>query len=215
MNRDKTRLRLPEYGRNVQKMVNYLKTIENRETRNQQAEVVVAIMGNLYPSSRETQGFNQMLWDHLFVIADFDLDVDSPYPRPTAEMFSPVPKPVAYTQSYVRQKQYGSNIRRMLHAIATDNTSDAQLKADAAANVAKFMKLKSSEYNREIPANSIIINDVNTISDGAINLEMSTLDNTNIDLNSLAKPNPHQNNGKKKNNNKKNYQFKKFNKQSK
>lgn len=208
MNQDKTRLRLPEYGRNVQKMVNYLKTIPDREARNRQAEVVVAIMGNLYPASKEGQGFNHMLWDHLFVIADFELDVDSPYPWPTPEMFAPVPTRVPYTQSYVRQKQYGSNVRRMLQSLASDTTTEPELRDEAVANIAGFMKLKSCEYNREITPNSVIVGDISAMSDGALELNAGALDNTTIDLAALPKNNT--SGGVKKKNNKKNYQFKKY-----
>ena len=93
MNRDKSRLLLSEYGRNVQTMVSYLKTIEDRELRNRQAEVVVAVMGNVNPAQKDSEGFQHMLWDHLFMIADFDLDVDAPYPTPTPDMFAPHPHP--------------------------------------------------------------------------------------------------------------------------
>ncbi len=94
MNGDRSRLLLSEYGRNVQRMVNYLKTIQDRDLRNRQAEVVVAIMGNVNPSQRDTEGFQHMLWDHLFMIANFDLDVDSPYPRPTSDTLAPAPRPI-------------------------------------------------------------------------------------------------------------------------
>lgn len=157
-------------------MVNYLKTIEERDLRNRQAEVVVAIMGNVYPLGRDSEGFNHMLWDHLFVIADFDLDVDSPYERPTADMFAPVPERVPYTQSYVRQKQYGSNVRRMVTALCAE--ADTPQRTDHIANVAKFMKLKSFEYNREYPSNSAIIADITAMSEGQVTLDAATLDNT-------------------------------------
>lgn len=179
MNREKSRLLLSEYGRNVQTMVAYLKTIEDRELRNRQAEVVVAVMGNVNPAQKDSEGFQHMLWDHLFMIADFDLDVDSPYPKPTPDMFAPNPHPVPYPQSYIAQKQYGVNVKRMIEALAAEPASEER---DAAAtNVAKYMKQKSFEYNKEFPSNEVVIADIREMSHGAISLEPDSLDNTRLD----------------------------------
>lgn len=183
MNRDKTRLLLSEYGRNVQTMVAYLKTIGDRELRNRQAEVVVAVMGNVNPAQKDSEGFQHMLWDHLFMIADFDLDVDAPYPKPTPDMFAPHPHPVAYSQSYIAQKQYGANVRRMVEALAREpQDEDRDL---AAANVAKYMKQKSFEYNKEFPSNEVVIADIRQMSHGSIALDADTLDHTRIDTSSV------------------------------
>ena len=179
MNREKSRLLLSEYGRNVQTMVAYLKTIEDRELRNRQAEVVVAVMGNVNPAQKDSEGFQHMLWDHLFMIADFDLDVDSPYPKPTPDMFAPNPHPVPYPQSYIAQKQYGVNVKRMIEALAAEPASEER---DAAAtNVAKYMKQKSFEYNKEFPSNEVVIADIREMSHGVISLEPDSLDNTRLD----------------------------------
>ena len=183
MNRDKSRLLLSEYGRNVQTMVAYLKTIEDRELRNRQAEVVVAVMGNVNPAQKDSEGFQHMLWDHLFMIADFDLDVDAPYPKPTPDMFAPRPHPMAYSQSYIAQKQYGANVRRMVQALAREPQSVAR---DAAAeNVAKYMRQKSFEYNREFPSNEVVMADIRQMSNGAIALNTDTLDHTRLDTSTV------------------------------
>ena len=179
MNREKSRLLLSEYGRNVQRMVAYLKTIEDRELRNRQAEVVVAVMGNVNPAQRDSEGFQHMLWDHLFMIADFDLDVDAPYPKPTPAMFAPHPKRMSSSQSYIAQKQYGANVRRM----AVEPQSEER--DAAAASVAKYMKQKSFEYNKEFPSNEGVIGDIRLMSRGRIVLESDTLDHTRIDTSSV------------------------------
>lgn len=184
MNRDKSRLLLSEYGRNVQTMVSYLKTIEDRELRNRQAEVVVAVMGNVNPAQKDSEGFQQMLWDHLFMIADFDLDVDAPYPKPTPDMFAPHPHPVANSQRYIAQKQYGANVKRMIEALSAE--PEGEQRYTAAANVAKYMKQKSFEYNKEFPSNEVVIADIRQMSHGAIVLDADTLDNTRIDTSSVS-----------------------------
>lgn len=183
MNRDKQRLLLSEYGRNVQTMVSYLKTIEDRELRNRQAEVVVAVMGNVNPAQRDSEGFQHMLWDHLFMIADFDLDVDAPYPKPTPDMFAPHPHPMDYSQSYIAQKQYGAHVKRMIGELAQEPAGEER--EEAAENVAKYMKQKSFEYNKEFPSNEVVIADIRQMSKGAIVLDADTLDNTRVDTSSV------------------------------
>lgn len=175
-----TRLLLPEYGRNVQKMVQYLKTIEDKELRNKQAEVVVGIMSTLYPGKRDTDEFKNMLWDHLFMIADFELDIDSPYQKPTLEEFNPIPERIPYGQSYIARKQYGKLAQKMVKEIAKSTEDTTEDKELAVANIAKFLKQKSFEYNNEFPDNTVIINDIRDFSDGAIELEANTLDNTQV-----------------------------------
>lgn len=194
MNRDRTRLLLSEYGRNVQTMVAYLKTIEDRELRNRQAEVVVAVMGNVNPAQKDSEGFQHMLWDHLFMIADFDLDVDSPFPKPTPDMFAPHPHRVEYSQSYIAQKQYGANVRRMIQALAKEPASEAR--EAAATGVAKYMKQKSFEYNKEFPSNEGVIGDIREMSNGEISLEADALDNTRIDTSAGNGSRPNGRNGK-------------------
>ncbi|MEG2479931.1 MAG: DUF4290 domain-containing protein, partial [Mucinivorans sp.] len=178
-----TRLLLPEYGRNVQRMVRYLKTIDDREQRNRQAEVVVGIMGNLYPYKRDTEEFAHMLWDHLFMIADFELDIDCPFEKPTASQFTPVPSRVPYTQGYISQKHYGSSVAQMLRSVASAAQSGDEQPQDivsVASSIAKYMKQRSFDYNKEYPSNEVVIADLNRLSGGSLSVEPDTLDNTQI-----------------------------------
>lgn len=191
-----TRLLLPEYGRNVQKMVQYLKTIENKEQRNKQAEVVVGIMSTLYPGKKDSDEFKNMLWDHLFMIADFDLNIDSPYPIPCETDFNPKPDPIPYSQSYISQKHYGKFARKMIKAVALASQDTEEDKMEVTTCMAKFLKQKSFEYNNEHPDNAIIINAIRDFSDGMIDLGSGVLDNTQV----VVKPNLN----KQKNNNGKN-----------
>ena len=86
-NTERVKLWMPEYGRNVQKMVDYIKTIEDREKRNEQARAVVKVMEILNPQVHVQENWEQKLWDHLHIISGFSLDVDSPYPAPSQENF--------------------------------------------------------------------------------------------------------------------------------
>ena len=97
-NFEQNKLVMPEYGRHVLKMVEFLLTIEDRELRNKQALAVIDVMGNINSALRDTEEFKHKLWDHLFIISNFRLDVDSPYPKPSPEMINPKPKRPNYPQ---------------------------------------------------------------------------------------------------------------------
>lgn len=189
MNPIKTRLLLPEYGRNVQEMVKYLKSIEDREKRNEQARVVIGIMGNLYPYKRDTDEFRNMLWDHLFMIADFNIDIDSPFPQPTPELFQPKPKRIMYTQRYISQKHYGGNFRKMVRKIIeSDEAPD--VKNAAIAGVAKFIRQQSYNYNHEYPSNDVIIADIQAVCGADYQVDTTILGDSKIE----ALPTPQRNN---------------------
>lgn len=175
----RSRLMLSEYGRNVQKMVEYLKSIEDRELRNRQAQVVVGIMGNLYPYKRDTEAFRNMLWDHLFMIAEFDIDIDCPYPKPTRELFSPVAARVPYTQKRIAQKHYGDHVSRMLSEILSsqDNEQDKEL---VVANLAKYMRQSAYNYNNEYPSNEVVLADIRKMAGGTLEIDAQALSGSNV-----------------------------------
>ena len=111
------RLMIPEYGRHIQEMIDSLLEIEDREERTRQAKAVIAVMGNLNPLLRDTADFTHKLWDHLFIMSDFRLDVDSPYPLPTREDLEVKPEKLEYPQSDISHKHYGKNIVRVINRL--------------------------------------------------------------------------------------------------
>lgn len=161
------RLMIPEYGRHIQEMIDSLLEIENREERTRQAKAVIAVMGNLNPLLRDTADFTHKLWDHLFIMSDFRLDVDSPYPLPTREDLEVKPERLEYPQSDISHKHYGKNIVRMLNRLKFEELSSAEREL---ANVVCYMRNKSSEYNQEFPNNEVLLNDIKILSEGGINL---------------------------------------------
>ena len=106
-NYTRRKLYLPEYGRHIQEMIDSLQLIEDRRERNRQARAVIAVMGNLNPLLRDTADFTHKLWDHLFIMSDFQLDVDSPYPQPTRQELTIAPRRMAYSQGRIAFKHYG------------------------------------------------------------------------------------------------------------
>ena len=174
------RLLLPEYGRNVQKMVQWLFTIEDRELRSRQAALVVATMANVYPHKRDTVEFRNMLWDHLFMIAGNELDVDAPFDKPAPDQFSPRPLRIPYGQSYVAQKQYGALIPRMAREVV--RLEDAAVRQKIAATLARTMRQKSYDYNNEYPSNDAIVADLYDMTDGAIRLDSSVFQGAQLEV---------------------------------
>ena len=204
-----TPLQLPEYGRNIQKMVSFIKTIESRKLRNEQAQVVIGIMTDLSPYKRDSEEFRHMLWDHLFMIANFDLDIDSPYPIPLKEQYNPTPAKLPYSKNKIYPKQYGKYAKEMLSTAAstfeemgktTENQEDLD---DIALDLAKFLKQKSFEYNESHPNNKQIIEYVKKQTNDTAQIDNEAIDKTELIIaQPKPKPKPKSNNNNKSNNNK-------------
>ena len=167
-------LLIPEYGRHIQEMVDSLLEIENRDERTRQAKAVIAVMGNLNPMLRDNPEYTHKLWDHLFIMSDFKLDVDSPYARPTREDLAVKPEKLTYSQGGITHKHYGRNIVRVLNRLKFEDPSKV---ASQLADAALYMRNKSNEYNQEHPTGAMIVNDMKILTDGAINLDEEWLKN--------------------------------------
>ena len=167
-NSSRKKLVLPEYGRNIQKMVNHIKTIEDREERNKAARTVIAVMGNLNPHLRDVQDFKHKLWDHLAIIADFDLDIDSPYEWPERESLESKPNKVAYNQHSIKKKHYGRSITLMIDKAV--ELEDGEEKQDLVRMIAYHMKKSYLTWNREAVSDEEIFADLNTLSGGKLEI---------------------------------------------
>lgn len=174
-NYTRRRLYLPEYGRHIHEMVDQLMQIEDREERNRQARAVIAVMGNLQPLLRDTADFTHKLWDHLFIMSDFQLDVDSPYPRPTRDELMIKPSKMEYPQERIAYKHYGKYVARMLRKLRDEENREAT--AAAIDSLARYMRAKSFEYNQEHPNNEVIIKDIKRMSEGGIEIDEVALNN--------------------------------------
>lgn len=160
---------LPEYGRNVQKMVEHALTVENREERNLIAKNIIAVMGNMSPHLRDVEDFQHKLWDQLFIISDFKLDVDSPFPKPTREILFDRPEPLKYPQNHPKYRFYGNNIQLMIdEAIALE---EGQLKEALILNIANHMKKCYLNWNKDSVKDEIIFQHLLELSKGKIQLK--------------------------------------------
>lgn len=165
-NTERVKLYIPEYGRNVQKMVNYLKTIEDRQKRNEQAKAVIKVMETLNPAVHLQDNYEQKLWDHLFIISGFDLDVDAPYPMPAPESLQTLPLQVPMQTKPVKAAHYGRNIENMINLVAEQE--DEQMRISMIRSLATFMKQQYLIWNKDTVTDEIIFQDIERLSDGRI-----------------------------------------------
>lgn len=172
-NYTRRKLYLPEYGRHIHEMVDSLLEIEDRQERTRQAKAVIAVMGNLNTTLRDTEDFKHKLWDHLFIMSDFQLDVDSPYPQPSRQDLAVVPQKLPYPQSRITFKHYGKYVHKLVRTIAAEQNTE--LKTDEIINVARYMRAKSFEFNNEHPNNGSIIRDINIMAGGDVNVDLTAV----------------------------------------
>ena len=165
-NTERVRLYIPEYGRNVQKMVDYLKTIEDREKRNAQAKAVIKVMEILNPAVHLQDNYEQKLWDHLFIISGFDLDVDAQYPMPEPESLNEHPMPVPIQKTQIKASHYGRNIENMLSLIAEHE--EGEVKTAMIRTLAGYMKQQYLIWNKDTVTDETIFQDIERLSDGRI-----------------------------------------------
>lgn len=157
---------LPEYGRNIQKMVEYAVTIEDREERNKAARAIIAIMGNLNPHLRDVVDFKHKLWDHLYIISNFKIDIDSPYEKPTPEVLFEKPKTVPYSEYDIKYKHYGKIIELLIkEAIGFEDGAEKDTLIKLIAN---HMKKCYLTWNREVVTDEAIFDDLKKLSGGAL-----------------------------------------------
>ena len=178
-NYTRRKLFLPEYGRHIHEMIDSLMLIEDRYERNRQARAVIAVMGNLFPLLRDTADYTHKLWDHLFIMSDFQLDVDSPYPRPTRQDLVVKPRPLSYSQGAIKYKHYGKYVERIVRSLKEH--PEAEQRGETIDHLARYMRAKSFEYNQEHPNNEVIVKDLKEMSDGAISIDEAALNNLRSD----------------------------------
>lgn len=167
-NTQRKRMALPEYGRNVQKMVDHIKTIEDRDERNRAAKTIIQIMGNLNPHLRDVGDFKHKLWDHLALIADFELDIDSPYPVPEQEKFFEKPNQIPYRQGGIRYLHYGRIIELMIDAAS--GKEDGEEKEYLTSLIVNQMKKSYITWNRGQVPDEVIIGDLLLLSGGKLKM---------------------------------------------
>lgn len=155
-----------EYGRHIQRMVEHVLTIEDPQTRQQQAHVVIELMGVLNPHLRNVEDFRHKLWDHLFFISDFKLKVESPYPIPEKATYKAKPAPLPYPRRYPKFSHLGKNLELVINKALQEENPEK--KAGFANAIAYYMKLAYSNWHKELVHDDAIRSEMNNITGGQL-----------------------------------------------
>ncbi|WP_396600697.1 DUF4290 domain-containing protein [Algibacter sp. R77976] len=200
-NTEREHLIIPEYGRHMQKMINHAKTLENKEERNKVAKAIIAVMGNMQPHLRDVPDFQHKLWDQLFIMSNFELDVDSPYEIPTKEIYEERPDPLEYPQNFPKYRFYGNNIKTMIDVANT--WEEGELKEALKYTIANHMKKCFLNWNKDTVEDAVIFDHLFELSNGKINLKDSEED-LSASASLLKTKSKYSNNNNKKSHHKKN-----------
>lgn len=168
-NTERKHLEMPEYGRNIQKMILYAVSIEDKEKRLKAANVIVSIMAQMHPKVKDQGDYRQKLWDHLYIISDWKLEVEGPYPPPLKELLLAKPDQVPYSEGRIKFRPYGKNIERVIEkAIAYEEGPEKEAFMKAIAN---HLKKSYLNWNRDSVNDELIFEHFKELSDGKLTLD--------------------------------------------
>ncbi|RZK82242.1 MAG: DUF4290 domain-containing protein [Pedobacter sp.] len=202
-NTTRNQLILSEYGRNVQNMVKYIIELPDLEERNKYAQAVIDLMGFLNPHLRDVADFKHKLWDHLHIISGYQIDVDSPYPKPSPEAALVKPKHIGYPQQRIKYKHYGKTVEVMIEkAKAVD---EPERRASMVQGIANFMKMAYVTWNKDTVADETIIKNLRELSDGELELD-ENVNLAKVEFKPVVARPANNNRGRGNNNNGKNRQ---------
>jgi len=203
-NAERPHLIIPEYGRHLQKLIDQATEIPDREERNKAAKYIIQVMGTLNPHLRDVPDFQHKLWDQIFIMSDFRLDVDSPYPIPTRDVINLKPERLPYPQRNPKYRFYGNNITNMIEV--ANSWEEGEMKSALVKVIANHMKKSYLSWNKDTVTDTVIFEHLYELSGGKLNLLQSTeeLLNTNDLMRTNKKMSnknqPQQNNNKQNKN---------------
>jgi len=166
-NTQKKKLIIPEYGRHIHEMIDQAVSLKDREKRNEMAKAIIGVMGNLNPHLRDVPDFQHKLWAQLFIMSDFELDVESPYERPLKDAYEKrKPNKLDYPQNYPKYRFYGNNIKLMIDFAITWDNND--LKGKLILTIANHMKKCFLNWNKDTVEDKVILDHLTELSDGKL-----------------------------------------------
>ena len=171
-NAERSHLIIPEYGRHLQKLIDQATVIEDTEERNKAAKYIIQVMGTLNPHLRDVPDFQHKLWDQLFIMSDFKLDVVSPYPIPSREVLQLKPDVLHYPQNFPKYRYYGNNIKYMIDV--ANKWEEGEMKSALVKVIANHMKKSYLSWNKDTVKDDVIFEHLYELSDGKLNLLQST-----------------------------------------
>ena len=202
---------IPEYGRNVQNMINHCVSIANKEERNKCAQAIIKVMGQVTPQLKDVEDYDHRLWDHLFIMSNFQLDVDSPYPKPSRDIFEKKPEPIPYPQRKIKYGHYGAIMEDLIKAAV--ELPDGDEKNFLVKRIANLLKTSFLLWNRDTVNDEVIVKHLEQYSNGKLTIDPKELTDTKEIL-SHFKKNYNMNpgtTGKRTNNNNRRNNYKKKN----
>lgn len=176
-NTQRNDLKLREYGRNVEKLARYLKSIEDKEERTRKAHVLVDLMKQITPL-RENNETDQKFWDDLYIMADFHLEIDSPFPAPPQDILEKKPQPLEYKTSSITYRHYGKNIEILVKQ-ATQK-EDPEEREEAIIYIGKLMKSFYTSWNKEVIDDAVILENIKRISGGELDINLDKVKDENL-----------------------------------
>ncbi len=184
-NTSRSKMNISEYGRNIQKMIEYIMSIDDRDRRNQLARATINVMGQLNPHLRDVSDFKHKLWDHLFIMSDFKLDVDSPYPTPSPEILTRKPERLEYSANDITFRHYGRHIERIIEKAC--EMEEGQEKQALIKLIANHLKKSFLTWSRDSVSDEEIASHLEVLSGGKLKLTDNIRLNNTTDILSKQK----------------------------
>ena len=201
-NTSRNKLIIPEYGRHIHEMINQTCEIKDKEERNKSARAIIGVMGNLNPHLRDVSDFQHKLWDQLFIMSNFKLDVDCPFEKPDKKILEERPETLHYPQNYPKYRFYGNNIKNMIDA--AKKWEDNDLKDALVYNIANHMKKCFLNWNKDTVEDKLILDHLKELSNDELKVKSELLPLTEtaflLKVKSRNGNGPRSNNKQRKNN---------------
>ena len=172
-NTKRKQLIIPEYGRHIHIMIEQAMAEKDAVERNKKAKAIIGVMGNLNPHLRDVPDFQHKLWDQFFIMANFDIDVESPFEKPQAEVLAAKPGKLPYPQNFPKYRFYGNNIKRMIDI--AQGWEDNELKEVLVFTIANHMKKCFLGWNKDTVEDSVILSHLDELSDGKLKVVATQL----------------------------------------
>lgn len=167
-NTTRNNLIISEYGRNIQKMIEYTLTMTDKEKRTKSACLIIEVMAQMHPQVKETNNYKQKLWDHLHIISDFKLDIDSPYPIPSKQALNSKPERIPYQSNDIKFKQYGKNLQKIIEKAI--ELEDGKEKEAFVKTIANHIKKSYLNWNRDSVNDELILKHLDILSNKKLKL---------------------------------------------
>jgi len=185
-NSQRSKMNISEYGRNIQKMIEQIMEIEDPVVRNKQAKAIIQVMGQLNPHLRDVADFKHKLWDHLFIMSNFKLDVESPFPIPSPQSLAKKPERLSYSNNHIKFRHYGRHIEKIIERATA--LEDGLEKSTLIKLIANHLKKSYITWNRDAVTDDEIASHLAVLSKGKLKLDENVKLAQSVEVAGVAKP---------------------------